>query len=275
MPELPEVEVTRRGLMSLVGRELSAVCCRVPKLRYPLPNGLHEALVGEKLLDLRRRGKYLLFDFQPGCLLMHLGMSGRLRVLLDAAHAPAPQKHDHFELAFGSWLLRLHDPRRFGAVVWLPAGTEIMAHPLLASLGVEPLAADFTARWLHAATRQARTAIKPWLMNSHHVVGIGNIYASESLFRAGIDPRSPAGQLGLRRLGRLVTEIRATLSEAIAAGGSSLRDFAQADGHAGYFQQSHYVYGRADLPCRHCGQAIRLLRQAQRATYYCSQCQRR
>lgn len=275
MPELPEVEVTRRGLLGLVGRELKSVCCRVPKLRYPLPSGLNEQLVGEKLQNLRRRGKYLLFDFPSGCLLIHLGMSGRLRILLDAAHAPAPQKHDHFELAFDTWLLRLHDPRRFGAVLWLPGSAEVLNHPLLASLGLEPLEAGFTARWLYTATRLSRTAIKPWLMNNHHVVGIGNIYASESLFRAAIDPRTSAGKLGLRRLERLVTEIRATLNEAITAGGSSLRDFAQADGHAGYFQQNHYVYGRAGRPCRHCGQPIQLIRQAQRASYYCGHCQRR
>ncbi|MBP9713166.1 MAG: bifunctional DNA-formamidopyrimidine glycosylase/DNA-(apurinic or apyrimidinic site) lyase [Sterolibacterium sp.] len=277
MPELPEVEVTRRGIApALTGQTVSGVVARVPRLRYPLPGNLEPVLVGQALQGIRRRGKYLLLDFSTGVLLLHLGMSGHLRLLPRAANGTlaAPQKHDHFDLCFASTVLRLHDPRRFGAVLWLPGDT-VAHHPLLKALGIEPLEAAFTAHWLHAATRNSSVAIKPWLMDGHRVVGIGNIYASESLFRAGIDPRSAAGRLSLKRLERLVTEIRLTLQAAIAAGGSSLRDFIHSDGSAGYFQQQYYVYGRAGAPCRVCGQPILSLRQAQRASFYCGQCQRR
>lgn len=278
MPELPEVEVTRRGIAApLIGRRVCAVVARVPRLRYPLPAGLAAHLVGRRLLDIRRRGKYLLLDFGTGHLLLHLGMSGSLRVLPQTAGAAPAQKHDHFDLLFDGFTLRLRDPRRFGAVLWLPAdeaGTPD-SHPLLAGLGIEPLSAEFTPAWLHAATRGCRTAIKPLLMDSHRVVGIGNIYASESLFRAGIDPRTSAADIGPRRYARLVPEIRATLEAAIAAGGSSLRDFIHSDGGSGYFQQQYFVYGRNGEPCRVCGRPIRTLRQAQRATFYCGHCQRR
>lgn len=278
MPELPEVEVTRRGIAApLIGRRVCAVVARVPRLRYPLPVGLAEQLVGRRLLDIRRRGKYLLLDFGAGHLLLHLGMSGSLRVLPQAASVAPAQKHDHFDLLFDGYTLRLRDPRRFGAVLWLSAHDlpSVEAHPLLAVLGIEPLSEAFTAAWLHAATRGRQAAIKPVLMDSHLVVGIGNIYASESLFRAGIDPRTPAARISQRRYARLVPEIRATLSEAIAAGGSSLRDFIHSDGSSGYFQQQYFVYGRTGEPCRVCGQPIRTLRQAQRATFYCGHCQRR
>lgn len=271
MPELPEVEVTRRGIApGLVGRSVSGVVTRTARLRYPLSPDLPRLLKGLKLLAVERRGKYLLLDFGAGTLLIHLGMSGSLRLL--PAGAPA-QMHDHVDLVMGDTLLRLRDPRRFGAVLWIAADNDLARHPLLAPLGIEPLADEFTPEWLLARTRGRNTAIKPLLMDSHLVVGIGNIYASESLFRAGIDPRTAAGKIGLKRYARLVPKIRATLQAAIAAGGSSLRDFIHSDGSSGYFQQQYFVYGRGGEPCRICGRSIRALRQAQRATFYCGHCQ--
>ncbi|MFA7270843.1 MAG: bifunctional DNA-formamidopyrimidine glycosylase/DNA-(apurinic or apyrimidinic site) lyase [Sterolibacterium sp.] len=272
MPELPEVEVTRRGIATeLVGRRVTGGVTRTARLRYPLSPELPGSLKGETLRDIGRRGKYLLLDFDPGSLLIHLGMSGSLRLLPSGT---AAQKHDHLDLEFGERLLRLRDPRRFGAVLWLAAADDIYMHPLLASLGIEPLADDFTPRWLFAATRGRNVPIKPLLMDSHLVVGIGNIYASESLYRAGIDPRTPAGRIALKRYERLVPAIRATLQAAIRAGGSSLRDFIHSDGSSGYFQQQYFVYGRTGEACRVCGKPIRNLRQGQRATFFCPHCQR-
>jgi formamidopyrimidine-DNA glycosylase len=274
MPELPEVEVTRRGIAPvLTGQIVSAVIARTPALRYPLPQHLDRTLTGQRLAAVRRRGKYLLLEFGSGQLLIHLGMSGSLRLV--PAGQPA-EKHDHFDLVFavkgGKLALRLRDPRRFGAILWLTPNPH--AHPLLAVLGIEPLTDEFDAAWLRKEFAGLAAAIKPTLMDSHRVVGIGNIYASESLFRAGIDPRTPAGRISLKRLERLVPAIKATLSAAIGAGGSSLRDFIHSDGSSGYFQQQYFVYGRSSEPCRVCGRPIRELRQGQRATFFCAGCQR-
>lgn len=270
MPELPEVEVTRLGLAPrLTGRQVSRTVARVPALRYPLPTGLPQRLQGKVLRGITRRGKYLLFDFGDGHLLVHLGMSGSLRLTGEDRIA---EKHDHLDIAFDGEVLRLRDPRRFGAVLWL-AG-EPAEHPLLAHLGAEPLSRDFSASALAAALQGRRIAIKPAIMDSGIVVGVGNIYASESLFRAGIDPRAPAGQVSRARLARLVPAIKATLRSAIRAGGSSLRDYVSCDGGLGDFQSRHQVYGRANEACRHCGTTIRMLRQSNRATYYCPRCQR-
>ncbi len=274
MPELPEVEVTCRGIApTLTGNRVFAVIARTPALRYPLPEKLGQKLAGQRLAAVSRRGKYLLLDFGHGHLLIHLGMSGSLRLV--PASQPA-EKHDHFDLAFAIGrrrvALRLRDPRRFGAILWLRRGAP--AHPLLAVLGIEPLTDEFNARWLKQELAGLSAAIKPTLMDSHRVVGIGNIYASESLFRAGIDPRTPAGRISLKRLERLVPAIKATLAAAIAAGGSSLRDFIHSDGSSGYFQQQYFVYGRGGEPCRACGRPIRELRQGQRASFYCPGCQR-
>jgi len=274
LPELPEVEVTRLGIApSLRDRRVIAVSLRAPSLRYPLPPDLPARLMAQRLRGISRRGKYLLFDFVGGHLLIHLGMSGSLR-LLDAATPPG--RHDHVDLVFGptgkAVTLRLRDPRRFGAMLWIEG--DPMAHPLLAVLGIEPLTEAFDPRWLKASLSGLKAAIKPVLMDGHRVVGIGNIYASESLFRAGIDPRTPAGRVSLKRLERLVPAIKATLAAAIEAGGSSLRDFIHSDGSSGYFQQQYFVYGRTGEACRVCGRAIRELRQGQRASFYCPGCQK-
>ncbi len=274
MPELPEVEVTRRGIAPvLTGGRVSGVVVRTPALRYPLPPDLQRTLAGSRLSEVSRRGKYLLLDFGHGHLLIHLGMSGSLRLVPATL---AAEKHDHFDLVFAlkrkSVALRLRDPRRFGAILWLEG--DPLTHPLLAVLGVEPLTEEFSAAWLRKEFTGLSAAIKPTLMDSHRVVGIGNIYASESLFRAGIDPRTAAGRISLKRLERLAPAIKATLAAAIDAGGSSLRDFIHSDGSSGYFQQQYFVYGRTGEACHVCGQPIRDLRQGQRATFFCARCQR-
>jgi formamidopyrimidine-DNA glycosylase len=269
MPELPEVEVTRRGLApQLCGRVICGVAVREPRLRWPVAQEVH-ALAGRTVRAVRRRGKYLLLDCGDGHLIVHLGMSGSLRVL--APGTPA-QKHDHFDLLFGDRILRLRDPRRFGAVLWTTAGIE--RHPLLAHLGVEPLSRALHPARLHQLTRAHRAAIKQFLMDGRRIVGVGNIYANESLFRAGINPRRPANRLSRAQCARLAAEIKRTLQAAIRAGGSSLRDFVGADGTAGYFQQRYWVYDRAGQKCRRCGALIRKISQGQRSTYFCPCCQK-
>lgn len=273
MPELPEVEVVRKGLAATaVGRRLSAVVLRTPALRWPIPADLSDHVAGRVLLGVQRRSKYLLLDFQTGSLIVHLGMSGTLAWrTLDAPLRP----HDHVDLIFDDGLLRLNDPRRFGAVLWHPASAgPAEAHPLMASLGLEPFAPEFDGEQLYRLTRGRRQSIKALLLSGAVVVGVGNIYASESLFRAGIRPTTPAGRISRARCERLAQTIRATLSEAIAAGGSTLRDFVSSEGQSGYFQLSCMVYDRAGQPCRVCGQAVRVMRQQQRATYWCAACQR-
>ncbi|MBE7423308.1 MAG: bifunctional DNA-formamidopyrimidine glycosylase/DNA-(apurinic or apyrimidinic site) lyase [Zoogloeaceae bacterium] len=270
MPELPEVEVTRRGLLAdLLGRRIAAVEARCTALRYPLPRRLAGLLGKQILRGIDRRGKYLLFRIGQGTLLVHLGMSGSLR-LVTAAEPPG--RHDHLDLVFGDSTLRLRDPRRFGAVLWIEG--DAAAHPLLASLGIEPLSDAFDGAWLRAAARGRALAVKPFIMDSRLIVGVGNIYASESLFRARIDPRTPAGRLSLARCARLAEAIKATLEAALAAGGSTLRDFIHGHGASGCFQQQHGVYGREGEPCRVCGARVRALRLGQRSTFFCPRCQR-
>ena len=269
MPELPEVEVTRRGLAPRIsGRTISGVVVREPRMRWPVPRGL-QRLAGSKVLAVRRRGKYLLVDCGAGHLILHLGMSGSLRVLPSGTPA---LKHDHFDLLLGDRVLRLRDPRRFGAVLWTRERPE--AHPLLAHLGVEPLSRAFDADALYALTRGARVSVKQFLMDGRRVVGVGNIYASESLFRAGVSPRRRAGKVTRAECAALTREIKLTLREAIRAGGSSLRDFVGSDGAAGYFQQRYWVYDRGGQPCRRCGTEVKRIVQGQRATYYCPRCQK-
>ncbi len=273
MPELPEVEVCRRGLLPEVeGQVIRGAVVRAAALRLPLAAGLGDTLAGQRVTAIRRRGKYLLLDCrgggEDGCLIIHLGMSGSLRFV--APGAPAG-RHDHVNLVFAHRTLRLADPRRFGVVLWQPASAPLPE--LLAGLGIEPLGDEFTGAWLFAATRGRSAAIKPLLMDSHVVVGIGNIYAAESLFRAGISPLRAAGRIGRERCVRLVSAIRATLADAIAAGGSSIRDYVHSDGGAGCFQVNCAVYGRAGEPCRRCGGTVRQVRQGGRSTFYCPSCQ--
>lgn len=273
MPELPEVEVTRLGLVpGIVGQVVTGVVLRNGSLRYPVRTDLPDLLLGQTLGGIGRRGKYLLMDFGNGTLIVHLGMSGSLRLLPSGTPV---EKHDHVDLIFASLVLRLRDPRRFGALVWHDGTAGPLAnHPLLANMGLEPLSDGLTGAWLYQVTRNRAAPIKQVLMDANTLVGVGNIYAAESLFRAGIAPLTPARDLGLRRYGRLATAIRETLEAALAAGGSTLRDFIHSDGSSGYFQMQHFVYGRAGEPCRVCGSPIVSLRQGNRSTFYCPRCQR-
>jgi formamidopyrimidine-DNA glycosylase len=271
VPELPEVETVRRGLAPhLAGRHFVGAIVREPRLRWPVNPDLAERLAGQFVLGLERRGKYLIIRLQDGGLILHLGMSGSLR-LIRADTTPA--KHDHLDLLLeGGDALRLRDPRRFGAVLWC---ADPGAHALIATLGVEPLNDAFKGQVLHRLSRGRSVAIKHFIMDAHQVVGVGNIYANEALFRAGIDPRLPAGRLSRPRCERLVREIKATLAEAIEAGGSTLRDFVDSHGNHGWFQQSYFVYGRVGEPCRVCGKTIRQWVQGNRSTFLCSGCQKR
>ena len=269
MPELPEVEVTRRGLApQLSGRVISGVEIRESRLRWPVPQVVR-SLAGRTVKAIRRRGKYLLFDCGDGHLILHLGMSGSLRVLPPGTPAG---KHDHFDLVLGDRMLRLRDPRRFGAVLWTTG--EVHAHPLLASLGVEPLSRALDAARLHALTRAHHTSIKQFLMDGRRIVGVGNIYANESLYRARINPRTRANRLSLERCALLAAAIKQTLRAAIRAGGSSLRDFVGVDGNPGYFQQRYWVYDREGKACRRCRTPVRRLVQGQRSTFLCPRCQK-
>lgn len=278
MPELPEVEITRRGLIPLLNQTVSLVTIRNASMRWPIPAHLPQTLVNQTLISLTRRAKYILAEFtQPtgtGTLLLHLGMSGRIS-LLDRNY-PA-EKHDHFDIAFvgvdgkPAQVLRLRDPRRFGAVLW--AGDTPNSHVLLAPLGPEPLDDTFNATYIQKQLKTRSCAIKIAIMDAHMVVGVGNIYASESLFRARIHPETPAKILTLKQCKLLVAEIKDTLNAALIAGGSSLRDFFGADSNPGYFQQEHLVYGRTDEPCKTCSKPIKCIRLGQRSTFFCAKCQ--
>ena len=270
MPELPEVETTRRGIAPhVVGRAVAAVEVREPRLRWPVPPDLAERLRGRRIDALERRAKYLLFAAGTDTLLVHLGMSGSLKFLPRAA---AHGTHDHVDVHFeGGGCLRFTDPRRFGSFHLTSAPAE---HPLLRALGPEPFDAAFDADYLWRTGRGRKVAIKQHLMNGHVVVGVGNIYASEALYRAGIHPARPAGRVSRARFEPLVASVRAVLEEAIAEGGTTLRDFVGADGKPGYFATELAVYGREGEPCKQCGGPIRRSVIGQRATYYCTRCQR-
>jgi formamidopyrimidine-DNA glycosylase len=271
MPELPEVETTLRGIAPhLTGQQVREVVVRNPRLRWPVPRNLAELLNNQTIRRLRRRAKYLLIEFDHGTLILHLGMSGSLRIL---PISTPPEKHDHFDLVLDDGhLMRLRDPRRFGAVLWHVG--DVAQHPLFKHLGPEPLEAEFDGAHLHRATRTRSAAIKLAIMDNHVVVGVGNIYANEALFRAGIRPQLAANKLSLPRCQRLAQTIVEVLQEAIRQGGSTLRDFVHSDGSSGYFQQNYFVYGRAGEPCRVCGTAIKQIKQGQRSSFYCPVCQR-
>ena len=277
MPELPEVEVTRRGVAPHIeGRVVEGAVLRREGLRWPFPPGLSELLAGRRITGTSRRGKYLLIEFEHGTLIVHLGMSGHLRVLPPGIE---PRKHDHFDLVVsgpeGRQVLRLHDPRRFGAVLWPGKDEgELEEHMLLRGLGVEPLGEGFSGELLWRETRKRNAPIKQVLLAGDIVVGVGNIYACESLFRAGINPKTPAARISRARYDRLAEAIKDILAAAIVQGGSTLRDFIAVNGQSGYFQQTYFVYDRAGVPCRNCGSPVRQIKQGQRSTFYCVQCQR-
>jgi formamidopyrimidine-DNA glycosylase len=274
MPELPEVEVTRLGVVDCItGAEVQSVRLGKP-LRWPL--GCEpQQLVGQRVKSVSRRGKYLWFDLgHAGGLLWHLGMSGSLAFVPLGQSQAAPGPHDHFDLLTSRGCLRLHDPRRFGAVVWGPALHEGMPGRLLHTLGVEPLSDAFTAKGLLQGLQGRKVAIKQALLAGDVVVGVGNIYASEALFRSRIHPMTPSHRVGPKRCERLVQAIQSVLSQAIEAGGSSLKDFRNAQGNQGHFQLMTAVYGRDGQPCQACQTLIKRVVQGQRATYFCPRCQR-
>jgi formamidopyrimidine-DNA glycosylase len=277
MPELPEVEVTRLGLAPhLEGRLVEGVLMRRDGLRWPFPPGLAALLAGQRILLTGRRGKYLLIHFAHGTLIIHLGMSGHLRVL---PLGTEPKKHDHFDLVVesgeGRQVLRLHDPRRFGAVLWHANDDgELGQHVLLRGLGVEPLESGFSGELMFRASRKRSAPVKQFLLAGDVVVGVGNIYACESLFRAGINPKTSAGRISRGRYDKLAIAIRDILAEAIIQGGSTLRDFIAVNGQSGYFQQTYFVYDREGVPCRNCGAPVRRIVQGQRSTFYCVNCQK-
>lgn len=273
MPELPEVEVVRRGLQASVARRtVRQVVVRESRLRWPVPASLPARLKDRRLNRIDRRSKYLLLDFGVGTLLVHLGMTGNFRFV---RRTDPLRPHDHIDFEFSHGVLRYSDPRRFGAVLWHDAGDgPVEQHRLLASLGPEPLQNGFTGATLYAATRGRRVSIKQFLLSGRPVVGVGNIYASEALFRAGIRPGRAAGRLSRPACEALAVAIRETLGDAIDQGGTTLRDFAGADGDGGYFQLSCRVYGRNGLPCTGCGAPIVRTVQQQRASYWCRHCQK-
>lgn len=270
MPELPEVETTRAGLAPhLLGRRITGVTLRRPDLRWPIPDAIATTLPGQRIDAVRRRAKYLLLDTAAGSALLHLGMSGCLRVL--SADTPVGA-HDHVDVVLDTGkVLRFTDPRRFGSLLWQPLGT---THELLAGLGPEPLSDDFDGDYLFARSRGRKAPVKTFLMDQRIVVGVGNIYAAEALFAAGISPLRAAGQVSRERYARLAEAVKSILTYAIARGGTTLRDFINPDGAPGYFEQELSAYGRAGEPCPRCGRALKHAAIGQRATVWCGHCQR-
>jgi len=270
MPELPEVETTRRGIAPfLEGQRVQRVVVRDRRLRWPIPEDLDVRLSGQRILTVERRAKYLLINAEAGTLISHLGMSGNLR-LVELGLAPARHEHVDIELESGM-ALRYTDPRRFGAMLW---SLDPHNHELLARLGPEPLTDLFDGERLYQLSRGRAMAVKPFIMDNAIVVGVGNIYATEALFAAGIDPRRAAGGISRARYLKLAVEIKRVLAAAIERGGTTLRDFIGGDGQPGYFQQELFVYGRGGLPCKVCATLLREVRLGQRASVYCPRCQR-
>lgn len=269
MPELPEVETSRRGIEPhIVDGTVARVVIRERRLRWPVARDIDRLLPGETVTSVSRRAKYLLINTQQGSAILHLGMSGSVCIV--DRDTPAGV-HDHVDIEFTSGLtLRYRDPRRFGSLHW---SKDPLSHPLLNRLGPEPLADEFCGNYLWQKSRGRKVSVKQFIMNGHIVVGVGNIYASESLFLAGINPRRAAGRIGALRYDALTSAIKEVLTRAITAGGTTLRDFYGGNGEAGYFQQQLQAYGREDEPCRRCDRPITAIVQGQRSTYYCKNCQ--
>ena len=269
MPELPEVETTLRGIAPhITAQPIKDIIIRNHQLRWPIPSSLPKVLSSHQFVDIRRRAKYLLFYADHGTMILHLGMSGHLRLIEPKQRAG---KHDHVDIVFANTTLRYNDPRRFGSIHWTTQSTE--EHKLLKHLGPEPLSSCFSGEHLYQESRNKHVNIKSFIMNSKVVVGVGNIYASESLFYSGIHPKRPANKISLARYCELAHHIKHVLSRAITAGGTTLKDFSSADGKPGYFTQSLKVYGRDNESCEHCGKPIRKITQNQRSTFYCPKCQ--
>ena len=268
MPELPEVEVSKLGIsLHLTNKIITDLIVRTPKLRWDIPTGQLKLLIGQKINAISRRAKYLVIETDRGDIIIHLGMSGSLRVIDSDVEL---KKHDHFDLVVGDKVLRLNDPRRFGALLFAEPGLQ---HSVFAKLGPEPLTDDFTAEHLVAMCLKRKAVIKQVIMDNPVVVGVGNIYANEALFLAQIDPRTPANQVSVAQLTELVSVIKIVLEAAIKQGGTTLKDFSQTDGKPGYFAQSLNVYGRGGLACLHCQTILEQVKIGQRATVYCPKCQ--
>ncbi len=270
MPELPEVETTRRGIEPhIVGKAIKIVVVRQPSLRWPVSPELSQVMTGNRVNVISRRAKYLLFGTKTGRMMVHLGMSGSLRI---TNASTALKKHDHIDIIFADGtVLRYHDPRRFGSVFWIPEGS---SHALIDSLGPEPLSDEFDGHYLYELSRRRKLAIKLFIMDSKVVVGVGNIYANEALHRAGIRPDRFAGRVSLERYATLSQEIKDVLVSAISSGGTTLRDFVREDGTPGYFKQSLLVYGRGNEPCLNCGRGLQEVRIGNRTTVFFTNCQR-
>lgn len=271
MPELPEVETSRRGIEPhLLKQTIIGVDIRQHKLRWPIPETLPGLVTGKRILSVTRRAKYIFLELGGSAILIHLGMSGSLRI---CPHQTPAEKHDHIDiLVTNNKMLRLRDPRKFGCVLWVEGLIE--NHKLIKALGPEPLDNSFSARYLYEKARKRQCTIKSFIMNSHIVVGVGNIYASEALFRAGINPKRKAGNISLQRMEKLVDAIKLTLNEAILQGGTTLRDFTGISGQPGYFAQKLLVYGLSGKKCTQCRQPIKQITQQARSTFYCPQCQK-
>ncbi|MGF1680919.1 bifunctional DNA-formamidopyrimidine glycosylase/DNA-(apurinic or apyrimidinic site) lyase [Photobacterium minamisatsumaniensis] len=269
MPELPEVEVSRMGISPhVIGQTVSKIVVRNPKLRWPIPDEINQ-IEGQVIRNVTRRAKYLLLETDIGYAIVHLGMSGSLRIL---PVGTPPEKHDHVDLCLSSGeLLRYNDPRRFGAWLWQDQGGE---HSVLSKLGPEPLSDVFTSDYLFNKAKGKKTTIKQFIMDNHVVVGVGNIYANESLFSAGIHPKCAAGTISAERLRLLVEDIKAVLTFAIQQGGTTLKDFKNSDGKPGYFAQELQVYGKGGLPCPKCNKPLEEMKIGQRASVFCTKCQK-
>lgn len=269
MPELPEVETTKRGIQPWIHhKEIIEIVVREKRLRWPIPGDIREKLINREIISVQRRAKYLLIETDIGSALIHLGMSGSLRVI---KHNEPAGKHDHYDLILNNGMaLRYRDPRRFGSLLW---AKNPLNHKLLKQLGPEPLEEKFTGSYLHSKAKNRKITIKQFIMNAHIVVGVGNIYASESLYLAGIHPKRMASRISKKRMDSLVSAIKIILQKAIDAGGTTLRDFQNSDGSEGYFKIELNVYDKRNMPCPNCNSAIRLVNIGQRSTYYCKYCQ--